>query len=177
VIASYLQETHSAGTERTFAEEKAPGNELVKILETRVLTHDGMPPSVLDVRRPIGIEIVFRVLDEGKPVFPKIKVLDREGAIAFNAFDTDPRWATQSRPGEYVATAWIPANLLNEGMTNIEVAVCSLDFPKLEHHASVYEALSFEVLDPGEGDSAKGAFGGQFRGAVRPKLDWTVERR
>jgi hypothetical protein len=40
----------------------------------------------------------------------------------------------------------------------------------------VYEAVSFEVLDPGEGDSARGRFSGQWRGVVRPLLDWTVER-
>ena len=68
-----------------------------------------------------------------------------------------------------------PGNLLNEGPAIVEVAVCSIDFPKLEHHAAVYEAVSFEVLDPGEGDSARGPFGGQWRGVVRPMLDWTVE--
>ena len=36
--------------------------------------------------------------------------------------------------------------------------------------------VSFEVLDPGEGDSARGQFSGQWRGVVRPLLDWTVER-
>jgi lipopolysaccharide transport system ATP-binding protein len=128
------------------------------------------------VRQPIGIEIGFKVLRDGKPLFPKIKVLDQEGAVAFNAIDTDERWLQPTRPGEYRSTAWIPGNLLNEGSAIVEAAICSLDFPKLEHHAAVYEAVSFEVLDPGEGDSARGRFGGQWRGVVRPLLDWTVER-
>ena len=136
-----------------------------------------MPPGVVDVRRPIGVEIVFRVLREGKPLFPKIKVLDQEGAVAFNAMDTDEHWLQPTPPGEYVATAWIPGNLLNEGSAIVEAAICSLDFPKLEHHAAVYEAVSFEVLDPGEGDSARGMFSGQWRGVVRPLLDWTVDAR
>jgi lipopolysaccharide transport system ATP-binding protein len=134
-----------------------------------------MPPGVVDVRNPIGIEVVFIVLRDGKPVFPKIKALDQEGAIAFNAIDTSERWQQPVAPGEYVSTAWIPGNLLNEGSVIIEAAVCSLDFPKLEHHAAVYEAISFEVLDPGEGDSARGAFAGQWRGVVRPMLEWTCE--
>ena len=92
----------------------------------------------------------------GKPLFPKIKVLDQEGAVAFNAMDTDERWHASTPPGEYVATAWIPGNFLNEGSAIVEAAICSIDFPKLEHHAAVYEAVSFEVLDPGEGDSARG---------------------
>jgi lipopolysaccharide transport system ATP-binding protein len=176
VIAKYLHQTHSSGTERVWTEETAPGDDLAKILAIRVLPHDGMPPGVVDVRRPVQVEIVFKVLREGKPLFPKIKVLDEEGAIAFNAMDTDERWLQQTPPGEYISRASIPGNLLNEGSVIVEAAVCSLDFPKLQHHAAVYEAVSFEVLDPGEGDSARGRFSGQWRGVVRPLLDWTCER-
>jgi lipopolysaccharide transport system ATP-binding protein len=176
VIASYLHKARSTGPERIWTEESAPGNDLVQILAIRALFHEGMPPGVVDVRRPIGIEITFRVLREGKPLFPKIKVLDGEGAVAFNAMDTDERWLQPTPPGEYVSTAWIPAHLLNEGPAMVEAAICSLDFPKLEHHAAVYEAVSLDVLDPGEGDSARGRFGGQWRGVVRPLLEWTVER-
>jgi lipopolysaccharide transport system ATP-binding protein len=175
VIANYLHQTHSSGSERSWSPESAPGNELARILGVRLLAHEGMPPGVVDVRRPIGIELVFRVLREGKPLFPKIKVLDEEGAIAFNAMDTHERWLRPAPPGEYVSTAWIPGNLLNEGSVIVEAAVCSIDFPKLEHHAAVYEAISFEVLDPGEGDSARGIFAGQWRGVVRPMLEWTCE--
>jgi lipopolysaccharide transport system ATP-binding protein len=177
VIAGYLHQTHGAGSERSWAEDEAPGDDLARILSVRVLPHPGMPAGMMDVRNPIGIELVFRVLREGKPVFPKIKVLDRETAIAFNAMDTDERWHDPSPPGEYVSTAWIPGNLLNEGPAIVEVAVCSIDFPKLEHHAAVYEAVSLEVLDPGEGDTARGRFGGQWRGVVRPLLEWTCERQ
>ena len=177
VIATYLQQTHAAGSERTWTAESAPGNDLARIRAVRALGHDGMPPGVVDVRRPIGIEIEFDVLRVGKPLFPKIKVLDQEGAIAFNAMDTAERWREPAAPGSYVATAWIPGNLLNEGSAIVEAAICSIDFPKLEHHAAVYEAVSVEVLDPGEGDSARGQFGGQWRGVVRPLLEWSCERR
>ena len=177
VIAAYLQQMASGGPEKVFAEDDAPGDDLVKILSVRALPHEGMPPAIHDVRRPVGIEIVFRVLRVGEPVFPKIKLLDRERVIAFNAMDVDPGRHEAMPPGEYAATAWIPANLLNEGTATVEAAVCSLDFPKLRHHASVYDAISFEVLDPGEGDSARGQFGGQLRGVVRPLLEWTVEPR
>jgi len=175
-IANYLQQTHAIGTERVWDDDSAPGDELARIRAIKALAHEGMPPGIVDVRRPIGIEIVFDVLRDGKPLFPKIKVLDPEGAIAFNAMDTDERWRGPATPGTYVATAWIPGNLLNEGPAIVEVAICSIDFPKLEHHAAVYEAVSFEVLDPGEGDSARGQFSGQWRGVVRPLLEWTCDR-
>jgi len=176
VIANYLHQTHSSGSVREWPLESAPGNDLARILAVRLVPHDDMPPGVVDVRRPIAVEIVFKVLRDGKPVFPKLKVRDQEGAVAFNAIDTDERWLEPVPPGEYVSTAWIPGNLLNEGSVIAEAAICSDDFPKLEHHAAVYEAISFEVLDPGEGDSARGIFAGQWRGVVRPMLEWTSER-
>ncbi len=175
VIAAYLHEAHSVGVERTWDDETAPGNDLAKIVGMRVQSHDGMPPGVMDVRRPIGIDIEFVVRKLGKPLFPKIKLLDTEGVVAFNAIDTDERWHEPTEPGRYVATAWIPGNLLNEGSVTIEAAICSIDFPKLEHHATVYRGVSFEVFDAGEGDTARGRFSGRWRGVVRPELEWTCE--
>ena len=46
--------------------------------------------DTVDVRQPVGIEIMFRVLREGPPLFAKIKVHDRQGNIAFNAMDIEP---------------------------------------------------------------------------------------
>jgi lipopolysaccharide transport system ATP-binding protein len=122
----------------------------------------------------VGIELGFSVLEHGPAVLPKIKVV-AGGHIAFNAMDTDPRWREPTSPGEYVATAWIPGNLLNEGLVTVDAAVCSIDSPKLHHHVSVHEAVSFHVQDPLEGDSSRGTFTGHWRGVVRPLLDWTCE--
>jgi lipopolysaccharide transport system ATP-binding protein len=142
----------------------------------RVVGEDGTTVATADVRRPIGVEIVFRVLRSGQPVFPKIKMHDRQGDIAFNAMDTSPRWDDPSEPGEYAATAWIPGNSLNEGPASVDVAVCSLSAPKLLQHAAAYRAVSFQVYDPGDGDSARGRFTGELRGVVRPLLEWTTEK-
>jgi hypothetical protein len=48
---------------------------------------------------------------------------------------------------------------------------------KLHTHAGKREAVSFHVQDPGEGDSARGLYTGQWRGVVRPLLNWTTEER
>jgi lipopolysaccharide transport system ATP-binding protein len=175
VVAHYLQTAAGAGSSRTWPDlETAPGDELVRLRSARVVGADGATVDYVDVREPVGIEIGFTVLQDGPPVLPKIKVV-AGGQIAFNAMDIDPRWHEPSPPGEYVATAWIPGNYLNEGLVTVDPAICSIDSPKLHHHASVWEAVSFHVQDPGEGDSSRGTFTGQWRGVVRPLLDWTVE--
>jgi lipopolysaccharide transport system ATP-binding protein len=177
VVAHYLQTAAGAGSSRTWPElETAPGDDLVRLRSARVVGADGSTVDYVDVREPVGIEIGFTVLEDGPAILPKVKVV-AGGQIAFNAMDVDPRWYEPSPPGDYVATAWIPGNYLNEGLVTVDPAICSIDSPKLHHHASVWEAVSFHVQDPGEGDSSRGTFTGQWRGVVRPLLDWTVEER
>jgi homopolymeric O-antigen transport system ATP-binding protein len=177
VITRYMHSAHGSAAEQEWPDvSSAPGDDLVRLRSVRVVDEDGDPIETADVRHAVGIEIGFRVLREDRPVFPKIKLRDHQGDIAFNALDTSAHWNDPSSPGDYVATAWIPANLLNEGTTTVDVAVCSLHAPKLFQHAASYDAVAFHVYDPGDGDSARGSFTGDLRGVVRPLLDWTTER-
>ncbi len=177
VVTRYLHSAHGSGSRIVWEDQSsAPGDDLVRLLSARIVDEDGITVDTTDVRRPVGIEITFRVLRHGVPVFPKIKIYDRQGSIAFNALDTDPRWHEPTPVGDYAATAWIPGNLLNEGNASVDVAVCSLNAPKLLQHAAAYDAVSFQVVDPGDGDSARGQFLGELRGVVRPLLEWTSER-
>jgi lipopolysaccharide transport system ATP-binding protein len=174
IVAHYLQTAAGAGSSRTWSEEEAPGDELVRLRSVRIVDEDGMTTDYIDVRRSVGIEIGFTVLKDGGPaVVPKLKVTTG-GRVAFNAMDIDARWHRPSPAGAYLATAWIPGNLLNEGLVGVDAAVCSIDSPKLHHHVSVHEAVSFHVQDPAEGDSSRGSFTGQWRGVIRPLLEWTV---
>ncbi len=175
VVAGYLQTVTGTSSSQTWDdEESAPGDDLIRLHSVRVTGADGETAETFDVREPVGIELAFRVLRDGPSILPKLKVVSG-GMIAFNTMDVDARWREPSPPGEYVATAWIPANFLNEGLVTVDAAVCSIDSPKLHHHVSVHEAVSFHIHDPLEGDSARGTFTGQWRGAVRPLLDWTVK--
>ncbi|HYI74494.1 MAG TPA: ABC transporter ATP-binding protein [Gaiellaceae bacterium] len=175
VVAHYLQTSAGAGSARSWDDLDAPGDDLVRLRAVRIVDADGETVDYVDVREPVGIEIAFRVLRDGPAVLPKLKLV-ADGRIAFNAMDVHPRWEEPSPPGEYVATAWIPPNLLNEGLVSIDAAVCSIRSPKLHHHVSVHEAVSFHVQDPAEGGSARGSFTGQWRGVVRPLLEWDAER-
>jgi lipopolysaccharide transport system ATP-binding protein len=174
VVAHYLQSQQGSGASRSALGDRAHKDDLVELLGVRVLQNDE-PAAAVDVRKPVGIELDFRVLGPGVPVFPKIKVFDQHGDVAFNAMDTSARWQEPARPGSYTATAWIPANLLNEGLVTVDVAVCSLGLNKLHPHAGMASAVSFHVHDAGDGDSARGLFTGQWRGVVRPLLEWTTE--
>jgi lipopolysaccharide transport system ATP-binding protein len=177
VVAQYLQTGHGSSSEAVYPDlQQSPGNDLVRIRAIRVVDANGSLADAVDVRRPVGIEITFTVLRHGDPVFPKIKVFDSKGEVAFNAIDTSPRWQEPAEPGDHVTTAWIPANLLNEGLVSVDVDICSVGLTRLIHQAAVRDLISFHVQDPGEGGSASGVFRGQLKGAVRPLLEWSYGR-
>jgi lipopolysaccharide transport system ATP-binding protein len=177
IVAEYLQAGYGAGSRRDWTDRStAPGDDLVRLRSVRVV-QDGEERAAVDVREPVGIEIRIEVLRPGEPLFPKIKVYDSRGDVAFNAMDTSARWLDPSPPGDYVTTAWIPGNYLNEGLTTVDVSIASLGAPKLLPHASGRSAVAFHVQDPAEGDSARGLFTGQWQGVVRPMLEWTTEER
>ena len=176
VVARYLQAVGGSGSSRSWPDaETAPGDGAIKLRSVRVVDEDGTLVDAVDVRQPVGIEIGFTVRNTKLPVYPKIKVSDRQGNVAFNAMDTSSRWLDAPAPGDYVATAWIPGNYLNEGLTTVEVGIVSLAGAKLHPRAGMRDAVSFHVQDPGEGDSARGQFTGQWQGVVRPLLEWTTE--
>ena len=108
-------------------------------------------------------------------VFPKIKVYDARRNVAFNALDTSPRWHEPAPPGEYVSTAWIPANLLNEGLIRSTSAVCSLGTHEVPPSRGANDAVSFHVQRSGRGRLGEGVCSrDSFAGVVRPLLEWTT---
>jgi lipopolysaccharide transport system ATP-binding protein len=179
VVAHYLQTVGGSSSTRFWPDlDEAPGDGLVRLRSVRVVDEHGEVVDAADVRRPVGVEIAFTVLRYGGPaIFPKIKVYDARRNVAFNALDTSERWREPASPGDYTSTAWIPANLLNEGLATVDVGMVSLHAPKLNPHTGCNDAVSFHVQDAGEGDSAKGDFTGQLQGVVRPLLEWTTEER
>jgi hypothetical protein len=49
--------------------------------------------------------------------------------------DTSPRWDEPTPPGDYVTTAWVPADVLNEGLVSVEARMHSMAAPRLHGHA------------------------------------------
>jgi len=175
VVARYLEGASGTGAEISFAPELAPRTAALRLAAARVVDEQGETLNTVDVRDTIGIEVQFVVLGDTGPLFPKIKLGNDRGEVVFNALDTDPRWRSSPEPGTYTCTAWIPANLLNEGVMSVDVTIAALGGGSLVNHLNVPSLLQFHVTDPSLGDSAKGLFQGQLRGGVRPLLSWTTE--
>lgn len=173
VIAHYLSYEKETASCRTWQadDQDAPFDSVARLLGMRIKDRSGKTVSTADIREPLGMEMEYEVYDSHRVLLPNFSVFDEYGNNLFVAVDTDPRWHGKPRvAGRYLSTAWIPGNLLAEG--HIEVGAHMATTEPHEIHFSAPQAISAQIVDPMEGDSARGLYFGGIHGLVRPKLEW-----
>jgi lipopolysaccharide transport system ATP-binding protein len=156
--------------------DTAPGNEFVKLRSVRVVNKELHTVDTIDIRQPVGIEMVFAILNNKYSLIPCIVLYNDNGVRIFNAIDTDPACLEQRGLGNYTVTAWIPGNLLSEGTMIVNVLIITPLSGTSMRHVNEAEVTAFQVIDPGEGDSARGVLTSHWGGACRPLLRWTTTR-
>ena len=175
VVSTYLRSGIGTTAARVWPDiNKAPGNDIVRLLAIRVRTEDDEIADAVDIRKPVGIEMEFEVLKPGHVLAPNYHLNTEEGINAFVTIDQDPVWNRRPRtPGRYVSTAWIPGNMLSEGSMIVDAIISNLD--KAMNHFHERDAVAFQVVDSFDGDSARGDYAGHYAGVVRPLLRWTTK--
>ncbi len=144
----------------------APGNESVRILETRVVPGDGVPADALTVRVPFMLAFTFRMLVPFRSFYVAIHFRSAGGEIVFRSADAPGPIA----PGLYKSFCHFPADLLNGGKFTVDLffmrdgntVVCKLERP-----------LMFNVFDS---EPESGDYVGGHPGFVRPLLRWQTEK-
>jgi len=173
VIGRYLAGTSGSSAAREWSDSsQAPGNAHARLQSVRVIDEVGRTVDRVNTTDPVGVEIVFEMLDAEQPIVPMMSLFNAAGTLVFNALDPDSRWASPT-VGIHRSRAWIPADLLNEGEHIVSVFLNTITAGRLDRHAAVPDAVSFLVADSGDGRSAKGAMAQTWGGAVSPLLDWT----
>lgn len=174
VVNVYLQSGMGIRAARQWPNiNEAPGNNIVRLRAARVCLKNGQVKEAIDIRQSVGIEMEYEVLKPGYVLLPNYHFFNEEGVYVFMAIDSDPEWRRQPRPaGRYVSTAWIPGNFLSEGSMIVGVAITTITSKTL--HFYERDAVSFQVVDSFDGDSARGDEGGHIPGVVRPLLRWTT---
>ena len=175
IVSSYL--TSGLGTMASRAwpvDGDIPGDDSVRLRSVRIIDTNGEVSEGVDIRRPVGLQMEFDVLEDGKILMPYFQLTNDEGVIMFSSIDQELRWQTEPRKiGRYVSTAWIPGNTLSEGMVYVLVAMRTKrrNYRPIE----VRDAVAFNVVDKMEEGSARGLWVGRLHGVVRPKLEWKTE--
>ena len=115
----------------------------------------------------------YEVLKTGYVLLPMVSFWNAEGVCAFASLDRDPTWEHRPRPvGHYVSSVRIPGNLLADGLMSVTAILHTLN-PFIVQFI-VPNAVSFQVVDSLEGDSARGDYTGRVRGVLRPLLEWNT---
>lgn len=177
VASAYLSSRMQKAAERIWDDPATrPGNEVARLRAVRVRTKDGRITETFDIRHSVGVEMEFDVLQCGQVLVPTIAFYNEENVLAFLTHDMDEEWRRRPRPtGRYVSTVWVPGNFFAEGLLNIGVAVST--FNPLAQHLYHGEAVTIQIIDTLEGDSARGDYTGSVPGVVRPLLPWTTQFR
>jgi lipopolysaccharide transport system ATP-binding protein len=171
-VAAYL----ASGLGVTAAREwpnlsAAPGDHVVRLLSVRARQTDGAIGDACDIRRPIAIDMEYRVFESGHVLCPSLHLFNEEGVTLFATVDQDADWRHRPRPvGRYVSTAWIPGNFFADGVVLVLAAMSS--WRTRTWHFAERESIAFHVVDSLDGDSARGDYIGPMPGVLRPLLKW-----
>jgi len=174
VVKAYLHSGLGVMSSREWLDpDKAPGGEVARLRAVRVRTETSESSERIDIRKPVGLEMEYEVLRGGYKLMPSTVLYNEEGVRIFDCVEHDPAWRGRVRPpGRYRTTAWIPGNFLAEGTMFLSVALETLDPVIMQFYER--QIVAFQVIDSYEGDSARGDFAGELKGAVRPLLNWST---
>jgi lipopolysaccharide transport system ATP-binding protein len=175
VISQYLTSDLGTQAAREWSDRKsAPAGPDVRLRAVRVLNADDQIFHSVDIRQAFAIEMQYEVLTSGVILLPHFVLLNEQGLTAFATVDQDLTWRDRPRPaGAYRSRAWIPGNLLAEGLMFVHCNCLSTQ--PYEMQFRVRNAVSFYVVDTQDGDSARGSYTNKMPGVVRPLLKWTTE--
>jgi len=178
VLAKYAElpavEEHQALAKDAVREwgpnERHAGDAEARILRARILNSEGQPTTMARCSDSLGVEITFEVKGKDTRVVPTLQVSGPFDQVLFISYG---HGAEASRPGVYRALVAIPPDLMSPGPLTIALALNTLQ-PFLKH-ALLKSAFSVQILDDFGEESLRRGFKGNWPGAVRPKLGWTVE--
>ncbi len=175
VVAEYLREQSRTGAERRWEDPAdAPGNNVARLRGVRVCDAAGRTSFTMDIRSPIVVEMTYDVLTDGKILVPNLHFFNDQGTCIFVSHDWNGGWRKRPRPkGRYVSRMTIPGNFLTEGPVSVGAALTT--YEPIDVHFVEWDAVTFNVVDSPEGDSARGDYGGVVPGVVRPVFDWETE--
>ncbi|MFV1998714.1 MAG: polysaccharide ABC transporter ATP-binding protein, partial [Acidiferrobacterales bacterium] len=177
IVARYMHEGSGTSAERSWDDEdKAPGTDIVRLKRVRVIDESRQTStSSIDIRKSVGFEMTFEVCQDGHTLLPNFKVVTDNGVDVFVAVDIDPKWRKKERPkGTYTTTVWVPGNFWSEGSYFVDVGMITLQ-PHQVRQFFEREVVSFQAVDPMEGDTARGDWVKELGGVIRPLLKWDTD--
>lgn len=176
VVAHYLSAHLGTTASKEWPDiNLAPTSEDTRLRSVRVIDENGDTNYSFDIRKPVGIEVTFDVLRPTTyALYPYITLHNEEEVWLFTSIDTGEEWRGQPRqPGRYCSVAWVPGNILAEGVMTVDVGMRT-EIPHIIHFHD-HDTVAFQVVDSPDGDTARMDYSGKMRGVMRPYLKWATQ--
>jgi lipopolysaccharide transport system ATP-binding protein len=176
VISTYLGGESGISFRFTAADRHAaPPDAAARLLEVLVHNRAHQAGHSYSVRERVGLTMTYEVLRDDVPLVDNFNLFNDQGALLFVAHNAGrPQYNRSRKRGVYRSTAWIPPDLLPEGLFSASAALITIS--PFQAHFHQERAVCFQMLEPGDGFSARGNFVGPIPGAIRPLLDWETEK-
>lgn len=130
--------------------------------------------SELTIHDELVVRMKYRIKKEAEAKFvPEFHFHRADGSCAFVTYSED---VIDLPPGEYVAECKIPGRLLNEGPYIVGAAMGGYFADHWNTEFYDPGALIFNIVDPMDQRFNRYSFTGPIHGAVRPKLEWNINR-
>lgn len=166
VVQHYLQESQDRVVDQHWTQPlSAPGNDLIRIKQVRVLPDDQSSEPLLTMQTPLRIETDYWVIKPGVMTHLTYHLLNDQGVIVL----TSGCSAAVRTPGVYRAICQLPANLLNSGGYALKLLIVKNENIVTYENSDI---ASFNIEDTAERHHA---CMGREPGVVQPLLAWTTE--
>jgi lipopolysaccharide transport system ATP-binding protein len=172
IASEYMLRNLKTSAERTWPDRAtAPGDAVVRLHSVRVHDADGATIEAADIRRPVAIEMTYDVLEGGHVLLPRCDLFNEAGICLFATQDNDAESRKRLRPtGRFTSTAWIPGDLLADGIILVTASIVSPELHK--QHVHERDAVAFHAID--NIHARAGAIEAALPGLLRPQLRWTT---
>lgn len=175
VINEYVAKHLQTRSEMVWENGVSSFNKEVTLHKAYLHNEKGSLLSRFDTTEKIGITLEYKVLKDDSIFTHGINLYNQENINIFNSHDVTSSIRLEKRKsGNYKATAWIPGNLLPEGIFSLSVALFlpnPVDILVHEH-----DALTFEIFTDFSKHSARGNYADDFPGIVRPLIQWDANK-
>jgi lipopolysaccharide transport system ATP-binding protein len=169
----------------------APGGDIIRLKSACTKNRNGDISSTFDVKDNIFIQIELWVLKDNSQICNTIgitcissKTFTGEGGFYVLDDYVKGKWGAQKplSRGVYLTEMEIPGNLLNEGIFSLIVdPFLPPADPDSSYQIRKHNALSFEIIDNHNPDSARGTYPYDWQGGlsgylIRPKLSINTKK-
>ncbi len=171
VVASYLQGEHGSSFQFQASESDARANDIAKLLKVVVHDKGWIPRPSYSVKEKVGITMTYEIFKDDIAIVDNFNVFNGDGTHVFVSHNVQhPYYNKFRKKGIYQSTAWIPEDLLPEGVFTVSAA--SISIVPFQIHFHEEQVVCFQMLDPIDGTTARGQHTSVFPGVVRPLLQW-----